>query len=146
MWYFKKKDILERLGKDGKDVRYLERAIARWEVIEEWGRWCIVNEDEDGEVSHLRDRIRELEAEVKELKKSEWNHIEWALPWESDELSEAKIQWEYWEKKCRDYAQYCNDIVNVCYKVVKEKLWNKFQESEELFKEWIQNRVKLPED
>lgn len=70
MWYYKKKDILERLGKDGKDVRYLERAVARWEVIEEQGRWSIA--DDDNEVWVLLERIKELEAEVKELKKSEW--------------------------------------------------------------------------
>lgn len=107
MWYFKKKDILERLGKDGKDVRYLERAIARWEVIEEWGRWCIVNEDEDGEVSHLRDRIRELEEQLKE-KKSEWNEWEQlnANNFEDTaeilrlkgELDEALVNMEYYKE------------------------------------------------
>ena len=33
MWYRTKKEILEHLGKDGKDVRYLDRAVASGEII-----------------------------------------------------------------------------------------------------------------
>lgn len=33
MWYRIKKEILEHLGKDGKDVRYLDRAVASGEII-----------------------------------------------------------------------------------------------------------------
>ena len=32
--YNKKSAILERLGKDKKDIRYLERAVERGEVLE----------------------------------------------------------------------------------------------------------------
>lgn len=101
MWYFKKKDILERLGKDWKDVRYLERAIARWEVIEEWGRWSIANEE--WEDSYLRDRIRELEAEVEELKKSEWlNSLNFEQTADilklKEELDEALVNVEFYKE------------------------------------------------
>ena len=33
MWHRTKKEILEHLGKDGKDVRYLDRAVASGEII-----------------------------------------------------------------------------------------------------------------
>jgi hypothetical protein len=33
MWYLDKKGILEHCGKDGKDVRWLDRAMKRGEVI-----------------------------------------------------------------------------------------------------------------
>jgi hypothetical protein len=33
MRYRTKKEILEHLGKDGKDVRYLDRAVANGEII-----------------------------------------------------------------------------------------------------------------
>ena len=33
MWYRTKKEMLEHLGKDGKDVRYLDRAVASGEII-----------------------------------------------------------------------------------------------------------------
>lgn len=42
--YNKKSDILRDLGKDAKDIRYLERAIERGEVVSYW--WYFIKKDE----------------------------------------------------------------------------------------------------
>jgi hypothetical protein len=50
-------------------------------------------------------------------------------------LEEAKAQWEYWESKAREYAEYCDKIVDICYQVCKKEIGAKFQQSKEEFKE-----------
>ena len=51
------------------------------------------------------------------------------------DLTEAKIQWEYWERQAREYAQYCADIVDVCYRKIKQEMGGRFTEDKETFKE-----------
>ena len=60
MRYRTKKEILEHLGKDGKDVRYLDRAVASGEIIVR-DRMYITS----------KEYIEELEGKLEELKKSE---------------------------------------------------------------------------
>ena len=60
MRYRTKKEILGHLGKDGKDVRYLDRAVASGEIIVR-DRMYITS----------KEYIEELEGKLKELKKSE---------------------------------------------------------------------------
>ena len=43
--YYKKSEILREMWKDTKDVRLLARMIARWEIIEEWGKWRFADDD-----------------------------------------------------------------------------------------------------
>ena len=120
-----KKALLEHLGKNANDNKLVDRMMRRGEVYLEDGMYYIV---ESEEVVKLKERIKELE-------KSD-------LSWE---LTEAKINAEYWEKEARKYAQYCSDIVDVCYQKVKASLWSKMVESKEEFKEWIQRIVKWEE-
>lgn len=69
MAYRTKKEVLEALGKNEKDVRYLDRAIARWEVVVEWWGYIIMKEY----ISNLQRKVRDLEKELqKEKEKSEW--------------------------------------------------------------------------
>jgi hypothetical protein len=44
------------------------------------------------------------------------------------------------------YSKYCNDIVWVCYKKLKQIMGNKLMESEQEFKEWISMMVKEPKE
>ena len=55
-------ELLEHLGKNPNDRSLVQRMIARWEVVKEWGMYVIVDKDII---------IRELKEEIKELKKSE---------------------------------------------------------------------------
>lgn len=69
MIYWTKKEVLEALGKNEKDVRYLDRAIARWDVVEEWWGYIIMKEY----VENLQWKVKQLEKELqKEKEKSEW--------------------------------------------------------------------------
>lgn len=134
MWYTKKKEILEHLWKNGRDVKGLDRLIRKWVVIEKNGSY-IYRGDYD-----LR-RIKKLEEQLKE-KEEKKSEQEERLPWEDDkELMEAKAQWEYWEAKCRWYGRKMNLMVEVVYDTIKPKLGNKLESFSE-FKEAIFEKVK----
>ena len=61
MWYFTKKEILEHFGKNGKDVRWLDRAMKRGQVICKDGMY-ISRHDYDLQ------RMIKMRTEIKELK------------------------------------------------------------------------------
>lgn len=95
--YNKKSAILERLGKDKKDIRYLERAIERGEVLEIDGYY--IRKDD-----LLRVAFEVLHNENILLKKEVEN-----VSGNSRELEEAKaarkeleINVEYYEKENND--------------------------------------------
>lgn len=74
MWYYTKKAILESMWKDWKDVRLLDRMIARGQVIEENWKYKLFTEEDNVMVS---DRIAELEKEIKKLRdENEWLVVE----------------------------------------------------------------------
>lgn len=136
MWYDTKKAILKHLGRNEKSVRSLQRLIDKWVVIEKNGRYAYRC---DLEVAH----IRKLKEQLKE-KGERKSESEERLPWEdgeSEELKEAKAQWEYWEAKCREYWRKMNLIVEVVYDVIKPKLGNKIEPFSE-FKEAIFEKVR----
>lgn len=72
--YFTKKEVLEAMGKNGKDVRYLDRALNNGKVIMMWGRyylqkdyieWSMSREEEHKkEIENLTNKIDELEQEI----------------------------------------------------------------------------------
>ena len=95
------------------------------------GMYYIV--DKDAIIEDLRKRVSELEGKITTFKEGNWD------------LTEAKIQLEYWEKEAREYAQYCADVVDVCYRKIKSVMGSKFTEDKETFKEWIQRMVKWEE-
>lgn len=95
-------------------------------------------------IYHLVDKdaiIEELKKEIKSLKE---NKDKIAKESKTDELEEAKIQWEYWEWMARKYWKYCDEIMDICYNKVKAEMGSKFTESRESFKEWIGNMIKRP--
>lgn len=78
--YLNKKSILEAMGKNGKDVRYLERALSNGRVIMMWGRyylqrdyieWSMGREEEHKkEIKNLTDKIEQLEYQLDGVNRS----------------------------------------------------------------------------
>ena len=93
--YNKKSDILVDLGKDKKDIRYLDRAIERGEVLECWG-YYIKKDDLLAEAMNilLRDN-KELKEKVESFSDI------------SEKLEEAKANEEYYKNE----AEEANDKV-----------------------------------
>ena len=125
------RELLEHLGKNENDRNLVQRLIIKGEVVRDGDMYVLVNKDE---------RIAELEREVEKLR----NEIV-TMKESNGDLTEAKIQWEYWEKEARKYSQYCADIVDVCYRKIKSVMGSRFTEDKETFKEWVQRMVKWEE-
>lgn len=78
--YNKKSDILRDLGKDAKDIRYLERAIERGEVVS-YGGYFIKKDEFVGEAMRLlyndnqilRARVENFSEKQEKLKEMEAN-------------------------------------------------------------------------
>lgn len=105
MWYFKKKDILEHFGKNEKDVRWLDRAIKRWQVIHVNGMYAS-RHDYDIE------RMVKMKNEIKELKeKSEW--------WDASVVRQLRedlaYQIEENERQKEEYEKEIEMILRRCY-------------------------------
>lgn len=105
MWYFKKKDILEHFGKNEKDVRWLDRAIKRWQVIHVNGMYAS-RHDYDIE------RMIKMKNEIKELKeKSEW--------WDASVVRQLRedlaFQIEENERQKEEYEKEIDGILRRCY-------------------------------
>lgn len=93
--YNKKSEILRDLGKDAKDIRYLERAMERGEVLEYGGYY--IKRDE-----LLADAMNILIIENNQLREKVESFSE-----ANDELEEAKINVEYYKNE----AEEANDKV-----------------------------------
>lgn len=127
----KKKSILKHLGKDGKDVRALERMIKRWEVKFDWTYYSL----DGGGVSD----------EIKSDSKPEVKNF---LPPEKTisskvdtELEEALVNAKYREDKCREYGRKMWIMMEVVYNIIKPKLKWQIEPFEE-FKEFVYEKVK----
>ena len=66
MWYRTKKEILEHLGKDGKDVRYLDRAVASGEIIVR-DRMYIVSREYIEELEKKLTEEQRIDVEIKPI-------------------------------------------------------------------------------
>lgn len=121
-------EILRHLGKNENDRSLVQRMIIRGEILKEKGGYILTNKDE--KIQELEKEVEKLRSEIATIKESNWD------------LEEAKTQWKYWEWQAREYAQYCSDVIDVCYKKIKSAMWSRFTEDKETFKEWIQRLVK----
>ena len=85
--YNKKSDILESLGKDKKDTKYLDRAIERGEVLNEWG-YYIKKDDLLAEAMNIliveNNQLREKVESFSDI---------------SEKLEEAEANAEYYAKE-----------------------------------------------
>lgn len=131
MEFATQRELLEYLGKNENDRNLVQRLIIKGEVVKEWGVYVLV--DKDARIAELEREVSRLRDEIVAMKESNWD------------LEEAKTQWEYWEKEAREYAQYCADVVDICYRKIKAVMWSRFMEDRETFKEGIQRMVKWEE-
>lgn len=70
VWYEKKKDILARLGKGEKDVRYLERMIRIGKVVKRWSEYALREEEgEDWEIQ-LKEELEKVKEELRQYKEA----------------------------------------------------------------------------
>ncbi len=141
VWYEKKKDILGRLGKGEKDVRYLERMIKMWKVVKRGGEYCL-REEVEGKISMEKEeyeRLQKVEEEIEKWRES--NQAYKGVIQEKDEEierlnkelenNEDRVNAEYWENKFRDCEKELND-----YKFRKKgAVWS-----------WIRKRFRIGED
>lgn len=133
MWYLDKKWILEHCGKDGKDVRWLDRAMKRGEVIH----------DVDMGYITVVDYIWELEEEIKELKKSDKEKEVEEVMKDMDlwsELEEAKAQWEYYENLYNEEREDKQERIRRCFRWIKQI---KPSADWEEFRDWVMSDEEL---
>ena len=127
MEFSTQRQILEYLWKNVNDRSLVQRMISRREILR--GDWVYILNDKDKKIEELEKEVEKLRSEIATTKASSWD------------LEELKVNCDYWESKAREYAQYCSDIIEVCYKKVKaNSKW--FMETYDEFKEWIQRAVK----
>lgn len=126
--YFKKSEILREMWKNPKDIRLLDRMIARGEIIEEWGKWRFTNEAESESwqkvdididsivdkklsllVQEYKDRINELEEELK--KKSVATATPSSTHVDSDLLDHIRLLYQFNEAK----QNAINELVQLYY-------------------------------
>lgn len=88
--YNKKSDILADLGKDKKDIRYLERAVERGEVVEIGGYYIIKDELVWYTINILLRDNKELKDKVESFSDI------------SKELEEAKANEEYYKQDAEE--------------------------------------------
>ena len=93
--YNKKSEILRDLGKDAKDIRYLERAIERGEIVS-YGGYFIKKDEFVGEAMRLLYNDNQI------LKERVENFSE-----KSEKLKEAEANVEYYKQE----AEEANDKV-----------------------------------
>lgn len=133
-WFETKKALLEYLGKDPNDRKLVDRMVSRGEVYMEDGMYYLV--DKDAIIKELREKIIFLE---KESGNNTTNDVK-------NQLEEAKVQWEYWEKECRRYWRLTNNVISVCYRKLKGLLGSRFTMSEEEFRDGVIEEVKMGEE
>lgn len=106
--YNKKSEILRDLGKDAKDIRYLERAVERGEVVEIGGYYIVKDELVWYTINILLRDNKELKDKVESFSDI------------SEKLEEAKANEEYYKNE----AEEANDKV-VALESVLDNLRNK---------------------
>ena len=124
-WYETKRALLERLGKNPKDNKLVDRMILDWRVeLREW-MYYIVDKDEI---------IRELREEIKELKKSEPKEELNRVSSLEEELYEAKAQWEYYENLYNEEKEDKHNRIRKCFRWIKNI---KPSADWEEFRDWV---------
>lgn len=131
MEFYTQRELLEYLGKNPNDRSLVQRMMIRGEILKR--DWVYILLDKDRIITELEREVRELRNEITTIKESNWD------------LEEYKENCKYYEGEMKKYAQYCADIVDVCYSKIKSVMGSRFTEDKETFKEWIQRMVKWEE-
>lgn len=135
MGFASQKDLLEYLGKNPNDRNLVKRKMRKGEVRMEDGMYILV--DKDSIIHELEEEIKRLKSEPKQVVESD----SWEIEKIKEELEEAKVNCDYWEKKCYRYADYLDKVISVTYDRIKPALWNKLEEKSD-FREHILEEVK----
>ena len=140
MKFATKKDLLKYLGKNENDRKLVDRLMSKWRVYMEWGMYVLV----EWEIDSIS-IIRENELLKKENKNLKDKLSEVSNPDLNEELYEAKVQREYWEKECRRYWRLINLVIQTVYNRIKPLLWSRLEDYD-TFREWIIEDVKKVEE
>ncbi len=134
MQFETKRALLTYLGKNPDDNKLVDRMIKRWEVYrEDWMYHLITNKQS------LIDENRELKLRVHELEKSEsmtreeHQHLQEFFKIK-DELKEAKIQWEYWERMYDEEKADKQNRIRKCYDWIRGQ---NIRVNYDEFHEWV---------
>lgn len=116
----KKRELLEYLGKNPNDNKLVDRMLLRGEVHMENGMYIYESKDEV---------IEELKKEIKNLKEQQGNNT---LSSNSEELYEAKVQWEYYQKLYEEEVKDKQNRIRKCFQWIKAKYpkaeWDEFRD------------------
>lgn len=121
MWYYRKKDILKRIGKWEKYVRALDRAVRKGSVVQEEVDWVTRRATRDDyemdSIVKLNERVKVLEKELKDANAN----------------SEAAINAEYYEKLYNEEIAKWQEIIRNMYRYVTKNLhlrveWEQFRD------------------
>lgn len=131
MWFINKKGILERCGKNEKDVRWLDRAIKKWLVIHDLDMGYITSGD----------YIEELELRVEDLKR--WKKSEVVESSNSKEVDELKERLGYVRMRNKQLKE-CIDSIKKTYneklhwtdEQFYKKVWYKSDDREVIEEKW----------
>ena len=96
--YNKKSELLEDLGKDRKDTRYLDRAMERWEIIMIDGYYIPKDALVGKVVEILVWENSELKKEIEKVSEQ----VSKNFSDNSEELEEAKINAEYYKNEAEE--------------------------------------------
>lgn len=75
MRYETKKAILEAYGKAWKNVRWLDKAIQRWFIVENHGMYAFSSDYNKVDISWLKEENERLRKEIEGLKKNGWEDL-----------------------------------------------------------------------
>ena len=116
----KKRELLEYLGKNPNDNKLVDRMILRGEVHMENGMYIYESKDEV---------IEGLKKEIKNLKEEQGNNT---LSSNSEELYEAKVQWEYYQNLYENEVKDKQNRIRKCFQWIKAKYpkaeWDEFRD------------------
>lgn len=123
-----KGDLLEHLGKDRKDVRLVDRMIARWEVVKEDGVYRLISPAWDNKellekiewleftLDLKESQIESLNKEIKELKNTPSLWAQW------EEYEELKVNYEYLQQKFRRLKRGYELVIQLTYKYAAKNM------------------------
>lgn len=125
-WFESKRALLEYLGKNTEDRKLVDRMMARGTVVYSEGMYYLMEEEDKEKLLKKISEPREVKVYAED---------------KSEELEEAKIQWEYYKERCEKYKKAINLVIHETYVVAKAKLGNKMEEEAE-FREAILGAVR----
>lgn len=126
MRYRTKKEILEHLGKDGKDVRYLDRAVASGEIIVR-DRMYITSKEYIEELEKKLTEEQRIDVEIKPIvdeninqesmvdKNINLSDLEKKLAESEDNLSYQMKEYERLERETKEEVWMYQECIRKCY-------------------------------